>query len=84
MALFDFDFFAPLPIQVEVSDAPLSSDAGRLPLRQCDERIGWTKPFAAVLDGRIQTPGDRGVLRLGQPPASRDRRRPCHLSQRPP
>ena len=49
-ALFDFDFFEPLPIQIEVSDAPLTSDAGLLPLRQFDERIGLTKHFAAVLD----------------------------------
>ena len=49
-ALFDFDFFEPLPIQIELSDAPLTSDAGLLPLRQFDERIGLTKHFAAVLD----------------------------------
>src|SRR6476620_639758 len=49
-ALFEFDFFDPLPIQIEVSDAPLTSDAGLLPLRQFDERIGLTKQFAAVLD----------------------------------
>src|SRR5258705_13750134 len=49
-ALFDFDFFEPLPIRIEVSDAPLTSDAGLLPLRQFDERIGLTKQFAAVLD----------------------------------
>ncbi len=48
-SLFDFDFFEPLPIQVEVSDAPLTSDAGLLPLRQFDERIGLTRCFAAVL-----------------------------------
>src|SRR3954471_22964820 len=48
--LFDFDFFEPLPIQIEVSDAPLTSDAGLLPLRQFDERIGLSKQFAAVLD----------------------------------
>ncbi len=48
-ALFDFDFFEPLPIQIEVSDAPLTSDAGLLPLRQFDERIGLTRCFAAVL-----------------------------------
>jgi hypothetical protein len=39
-----------LPIQIEVSDAPLTSDAGLLPLRQFDQRIGLTKQFAAVLD----------------------------------
>ena len=42
--------FEPLPILIEVSDAPLTSDAGLLPLRQFDERIGLTKQFAAVLD----------------------------------
>jgi len=49
-SLFEFDFFEPVPIQIEVSDAPLTSDAGLLPLRQFDERIGLTKQFAAVLD----------------------------------
>lgn len=49
-SLFDFDFFEPLPIRIEVSDAPLTSDAGLLPLRQFDERIGLTRQFAAVLD----------------------------------
>src|SRR5438132_2066933 len=49
-ALFEFDFFELLPIQIEVSDAPLTSDAGLLPLRQFEERIGLTKQFAAALD----------------------------------
>src|SRR4051794_14648150 len=48
--LFHLDFYEPLPIQIEVSDAPLTSDAGLLPLRQFGERIGLTKQFAAVLD----------------------------------
>src|SRR3954451_4119131 len=48
--LFPFDFFEPLPIQIEVSKPPLTSDAGLLPLRQFDERIGLTKQFASVLD----------------------------------
>src|ERR1700689_4148498 len=48
-SLFDLDFFEPLPIRFEVSDAPLTSDAGLLPLRQFDERIGFTKQFAAAL-----------------------------------
>jgi len=39
-----------MPIQIEVSEAPLTSDAGLLPLRQLDERIGLTKQLAAVLD----------------------------------
>jgi hypothetical protein len=48
-ALFAFDFFDPLHIQAEVSDAPLTSDAVLLPLRQFDERIGLTNQFAAAL-----------------------------------
>ena len=47
---FAFDFFKPLPIQIQVADTPLTSDAGLLPLRQFDQRIGLTKQFAAVLD----------------------------------
>jgi hypothetical protein len=37
-------------MQIEMSDAPLTSDAGLLPLRQLDERTGLTRQFAAVLD----------------------------------
>lgn len=48
--LLAFDFFEPMPIQIEVFDAPLTSDAGLLPLRQFGERICLTKQFAAVLD----------------------------------
>lgn len=43
------DFFA-LPLVVEPSRAALTSDAGLLPLRQFDERLGLTRAFAAVLD----------------------------------
>src|SRR4051812_48704633 len=45
-----FDCFEPLPVVVEVSAAPLSSDAGLLPIRPFDERIGLTRPFAAALN----------------------------------
>src|SRR6266851_185326 len=44
-----FDFFD-LPTVVEISDALLSSDAGLLPIRQFDERIGFTQQFAAALN----------------------------------
>src|SRR5262249_19150821 len=44
-APFQFDFFQPLPIHIQVADAPLTSDAGLLPLRQFDQRIGLTKQF---------------------------------------
>lgn len=46
--LYDMDFFG-LPIQVEISEAPLTSDAGLLPLRQFDDRIEFTTQFAAAL-----------------------------------
>jgi hypothetical protein len=49
-SLFELDFFGPLPIAIEVSDAPLTSDAGLLPLRQFDQRIGLTEQFAAALN----------------------------------
>ena len=52
-ALFAFDFFEPLPIQIEVADAPLSSDVGLLPLRQFNQRIGLTKQFAEMVRMRI-------------------------------
>lgn len=62
-ALFDLDFFGPLPIRIEVSDAPLTSDAGLLPLRQCDDRIGLTARFAAARnDPRDPARIDHSVL----------------------
>jgi len=46
-----FDFFDPArPIRLEFSSAPLPSDAGLLPLRQFDERLGLTRRFAEALD----------------------------------
>jgi Transposase DDE domain group 1 len=47
---FSFDFLPSRPVQIEVSPAPLSSDAGLLPIRQFDQRIRLTKQFAAALD----------------------------------
>jgi hypothetical protein len=45
------DFFG-IPIVIEPSAGQLCSDAGLLPFRQCDEQLGLTHAFAAVLDDR--------------------------------
>jgi hypothetical protein len=50
--LFSFDFLPSRPVEIEVSSAPLTSDAGLLPIRQLDERIRLTEQFAAALDDR--------------------------------
>jgi hypothetical protein len=47
-----FDFFSSRPLQIEISPAPLTSDAGLLPIRQWDERIRLTERFAAALQDR--------------------------------
>ena len=43
------DFFG-TPLVIEPSPGQLSGDAGLLPIRQFDERIGLTRDFAAALD----------------------------------
>src|SRR5512135_1215005 len=48
--LLSFDFLPSLPVEIEVSPAPLSSDAGLLPVRQFDQRIRLTEQFTAALD----------------------------------
>ena len=50
--LLSFDFFSSRPVQIEVSPAPLTSDAGLLPIRQFDDRIRLTEQFAAALEDR--------------------------------
>jgi len=45
-----FDFFAGKPIFVEPVETQLTSDAGLLPIRQFDERIGLTRQFIAALN----------------------------------
>jgi hypothetical protein len=49
-ALCDFAFLEPLPTEGEVANAPLTAEAGLLPPRQFDGRLGLRKQFAPVLD----------------------------------
>ena len=44
-----FDFEGSRTVQIEVSDAPLTTDAGLLLFRQLDEQLRITEQFAAVL-----------------------------------
>lgn len=46
------DFFPSRPVHIEVSDAPLSSDAGLLPIRQFDGSIRLTEQFAAAIEDK--------------------------------
>src|SRR5262245_33152685 len=48
--LLSFDFLPSLPVEIEISSAPLTSDAGLLPIRQFDEQIRLTEQFAAALE----------------------------------
>jgi hypothetical protein len=43
------DFFGK-PLVIEPSPGQLSSDAGLLPIRQCDDRVGLTRAFTDALD----------------------------------
>jgi Transposase DDE domain group 1 len=45
----EFEFLGSQRVEVEASEAPLSSDAGLLPIREFDRRLGWTEGFAAQL-----------------------------------
>src|SRR3990170_4438811 len=47
-----FDFGTSKPVVVEPSAAQVSSDAGLLPLRQLDERLGLTRQLAECLTDR--------------------------------
>ena len=60
-----FDFFGSKPVVVEPSAGQLSSDAGLLPIRQFDQRIGLTEQFAQALgDRRRQRSVDHPFLQM--------------------
>jgi hypothetical protein len=50
--LLSLDFLPSRPVDIEVSTAPLTSDAGLLPVRQFDEGIRLTRQFADALHDR--------------------------------
>jgi hypothetical protein len=47
--LLSFEFLPSRPVEIEVSAAPLTSDAGLIPIRQFDELIRLTEQFAAAI-----------------------------------
>jgi len=47
-----FNFLPSRPVDIEFSSAPLSTDAGLLPIRQFDQRIRLTEQFATALEDR--------------------------------
>jgi hypothetical protein len=60
-----FDFLPSLPIVVEPQAAPITSDAGMLPIRQFDGQIGFTDRFIACLnDSRDPTLIDHGLAQM--------------------
>lgn len=46
-----FDFLGQKPVVVQAADSRLSSDAGLLPVREFDERIGLTEQLAEAVEG---------------------------------
>jgi hypothetical protein len=63
--LLSLDFFPSRPVQVEVSTAPLSSDAGLLPIRQFDQQIRLTEQIAdAIQDRRDPAFTEQSVLTM--------------------
>lgn len=60
-----FSFFDKVPVLVEPSRAEISSDAGLLPIREFDERIGLTRLFAEALeDPRVPEFTDHSSLEM--------------------
>ena len=52
-----FDFFSGRPVEIEISDVQMSSDAGLLPIRAFDERLRFTEQFVAALQDLRQASG---------------------------
>jgi len=50
--LLSFEFFPSRPVQIEISSAPLTTDAGLLPIRQFDDWIRLTEQFAAAIEDK--------------------------------
>ena len=51
-SVLSYDFFPSPPVQVEVSAAPLTNDAGLLPIWQFDDQIRLTEQFAAAIEDK--------------------------------
>ena len=51
------------PVEVAVSDVALSSDAGLLPVRPFDEKLGWNRRFA---DGLVDERDGAGASHVGE------------------
>src|SRR4051812_30727825 len=61
--LLSFDFLPARPVEIQVSHAPLTSDAGLLPVRLFDERIRLTRQVADALHDRRDPSLTRQSLR---------------------
>ncbi len=62
---FTLDFLTSKPVKVVPSTEQVSSDAGLLPFRQLDERLGLTRQFAEALkDQRNESYVDHSFLEM--------------------
>jgi hypothetical protein len=57
-----FNFFDGRPVEIEISDARLTTDAGLLPIREFDERLRFTEQFAEALQDLRQRDGVKHSL----------------------